>query len=195
MATLAAGPLNLLASSPGTWGKNLAASVDTKGITDDVASQYAKYGLTTADLFNLTVQEIVNGQIVATEVYYAVSVLSTAGPRRRGPRVGDTVTIGDRRQSSADDESGRRNFPWRGHDIGEWNNRRWKHRNGRHRDRHNRHWNHRHRHNRHWHDGHWNHRNRCNDDHGRNKSHIRCSRSHRIRRRRQCEPGCERLCR
>jgi phage tail sheath protein FI len=81
-ANFSAGTLNLLASSPGTWGNNLSAKVDTNNITADVASQYSQYGLGVGDLFNLTLMETVNGQVVDTESYYAVSVKSSAGPRR-----------------------------------------------------------------------------------------------------------------
>ena len=52
-ATMSAGGLNLEASSPGEWGNKLKVDVNYTGITDEVA---ARYGLTTADMFNLTVQ-------------------------------------------------------------------------------------------------------------------------------------------
>lgn len=53
-ATLSVGNLSLVASSPGLWGIKLLVVVDYKGITSEVAAQY---GLTTSDLFNLTVFE------------------------------------------------------------------------------------------------------------------------------------------
>jgi phage tail sheath protein FI len=56
--------LNLIASSPGTWGNNLTAAVDTLNITDKVA---ANYGLTTADLFNLTITESAGGRTLSQE--------------------------------------------------------------------------------------------------------------------------------
>ena len=46
--------LKLEATSPGAWGNKLTYTVDSKGITDDVA---ARYGLTKAEMFNLTVYE------------------------------------------------------------------------------------------------------------------------------------------
>lgn len=47
--------LKLEAESPGAWGNHLSASIATDNITDAVAQQFASYGLTKADLFNLTV--------------------------------------------------------------------------------------------------------------------------------------------
>jgi uncharacterized protein len=55
VARLQVGPLGLRAASPGEWGTALSIRVDHDGITDQVA---ARFGLTTDDLFNLTV---VNG--------------------------------------------------------------------------------------------------------------------------------------
>jgi len=70
------GTLKLEASSPGEWGNLIAGGIDTDGITDEIAAQY---GLTKADLFNLTVQSDPKNQ-GPKEVYRNVSVAS--GPRR-----------------------------------------------------------------------------------------------------------------
>ncbi len=75
-------PLNLLASSPGIWGNNLYAMVDTDGISDQVAALYAQYGVTKADLFNLTVYYAAPGKNVAVERFINLSVLKEAGPGR-----------------------------------------------------------------------------------------------------------------
>jgi hypothetical protein len=63
-ATLGVNGLNLIASSTGSWGNNLTASTDNLNITDQLAKSL---GLTTADLFNLTVTETVAGRTIATE--------------------------------------------------------------------------------------------------------------------------------
>ena len=63
-ATLSVNGLNLIASSAGSWGNNLTAATDNLNITDQVAKSL---GLTTADLFNLTVTETVAGRTIATE--------------------------------------------------------------------------------------------------------------------------------
>ena len=92
-AQLTIGGLKLNAFSPGTWANGqttvikdpggdakkdqtvvihgLTASVDTNLITPDVAS---RYGLQAGDLFNLTVTEMSNGQVVAQERYLNVTV-------------------------------------------------------------------------------------------------------------------------
>jgi len=75
--------------SPGTWGNNLAALVDVSGITADVAG---RYGLQVADLFNLTVSEVINGQTVSQERFLNLTVkpdknLSGAARAQRVDRV------------------------------------------------------------------------------------------------------------
>jgi phage tail sheath protein FI len=70
------GTLKLEAASQGDWGNLLAAGVDADGITDEIAAQY---GLTKADLFNLTVQSDPKNQ-GPKEVYRNVSVAE--GPRK-----------------------------------------------------------------------------------------------------------------
>jgi len=52
VATLTIGDLRLDVVEPGGWGNGLQASIDTVGITKDVAD---RYGLGVADLFNLSV--------------------------------------------------------------------------------------------------------------------------------------------
>jgi len=84
-ADAAAAPASLLtlhASSPGVWGNYLYAMADTDGITDKVAALYAEYGITQADLFNLTVYYATPNGKIATERFMNVSVLKGAGPRR-----------------------------------------------------------------------------------------------------------------
>ena len=71
-----AGTLKLEAASPGEWGDLLAGGIDTDGITDEIAAQY---GLTKADLFNLTVQSDPKNQ-GPKEVYRNASVAE--GPRK-----------------------------------------------------------------------------------------------------------------
>ena len=63
-ATVNVNGLNLVASSAGGWGNNLTATSDNLNITDQLAKSL---GLTTADLFNLTVTETVAGRTIATE--------------------------------------------------------------------------------------------------------------------------------
>jgi len=75
-------PFNLTASSPGIWGNNLFATVDTDGIDDQVAGLYAQYGLTKGDLFNLTVYYAPPSGKIATERHLNVAILKDAGPRR-----------------------------------------------------------------------------------------------------------------
>jgi hypothetical protein len=67
--TLAVGPLQFIAISPGTWGVNLRVTVDQNNIPADIA---ASLGLTTADLFNLTVVDTSPGG--ATEKYANLTV-------------------------------------------------------------------------------------------------------------------------
>ena len=57
-AKLAAGGLELAASSEGRWGAGLRAIVDKEGLSDEVANAL---GVTKADLFNLTVRDTAPG--------------------------------------------------------------------------------------------------------------------------------------
>ncbi len=77
-AKLTIGNLQLVAANPGEWGNKLKAEADNEGIDETVAERYSSYGLTEADLFNLTVMEN-NGRV---EVFRNVSVKKDAGPRR-----------------------------------------------------------------------------------------------------------------
>jgi phage tail sheath protein FI len=70
---LPGGPPTLLAVSEGAWGNALHAVVDYQ-VSANVATQF---GLTTADLFNLTVRDFNTGQ---TEVYRNLTVKDS--PRR-----------------------------------------------------------------------------------------------------------------
>ena len=70
------GDLKLAASSPGSWGKKLQASVDKNGITDDVA---ARFGLPKEDLFNVIIQYDPANQ-GPKEVFSNLSTVE--GPRR-----------------------------------------------------------------------------------------------------------------
>lgn len=63
-STASVNGLNLIASSTGTWGNSLTAAVDNLNISDKVA---ASYGLTAADLFNLTVTESSGGRVLSQE--------------------------------------------------------------------------------------------------------------------------------
>jgi uncharacterized protein len=72
-ATLDAKGLNLEAANAGAWGNKLRARVDDK-VSAEVA---ARYGLTTADLFNLTLRDTGTG---ATETFLNVTVKDS--PRR-----------------------------------------------------------------------------------------------------------------
>lgn len=71
-------PLTLSAANPGAWGNQLVAQADTLGISTATVKQFAEYGLTTDDLFNLTVKRVnARGQAVgAPERYINVSVRS-----------------------------------------------------------------------------------------------------------------------
>jgi phage tail sheath protein FI len=69
--------LKLEAASPGAWGDKMTYTVDSKGITDDVA---ARYNLAKADLFNLTVYEDPGKGRV--ERFLNVAIKTTAGSRR-----------------------------------------------------------------------------------------------------------------
>jgi phage tail sheath protein FI len=59
--------LPLVASSPGTWGNALVATTDTDQITDEIAQLYGFKDQKTGQLFNLTIKETVNGQILSQE--------------------------------------------------------------------------------------------------------------------------------
>ncbi len=69
--------LKLEAASEGTWGDTLTYTVDSKGITDDVAK---RYNIAKGDLFNLTVYE--NPPQGSVEHFLNVSVKTDAGARR-----------------------------------------------------------------------------------------------------------------
>jgi phage tail sheath protein FI len=65
------GDFHFRAASKGAWGANLRASIDTN-VSADVA---ARYGLTAADLFNLTIREVdASGAMVTSEVFRNLSV-------------------------------------------------------------------------------------------------------------------------
>ncbi len=84
-ATLDVGGLTLKAASSGAWGNNLYAAVDYAGITDDVAQ---RFGLTEAeDLFNLTVAEVINGNVVRVEQFKNLAWSVSAKSSRRADRV------------------------------------------------------------------------------------------------------------
>ncbi len=91
-ATLTLNTLSLVASSPGAWGNALQGTVDSNGITADVAS---RYGLSPGDLFNLTVTEIANGRTLAQERFLNLSwrkdtdvpTVTAAGRAQRVDRV------------------------------------------------------------------------------------------------------------
>jgi phage tail sheath protein FI len=61
VAALNVGGLKLVARSAGAWGNKLKATVDVKGITDDLAHEFDPT-FTKADLFNLTVQDTGSGR-------------------------------------------------------------------------------------------------------------------------------------
>jgi phage tail sheath protein FI len=67
--TLSIGPLQFIAISPGSWGVNLRVTVDQNNISSTVATSL---GLTTTDLFNLTVVDTSPGG--ATEYYSNLTV-------------------------------------------------------------------------------------------------------------------------
>lgn len=85
-AKIAADGMSLAASSPGTWGNKLRATVDHDGITDEVAAQY---GLTAADLFNLSVYEIGGGSGESDRLLERLINLSIGDNSRRVDRVLD----------------------------------------------------------------------------------------------------------
>src|SRR5262249_22363059 len=69
--------VKLEAASPGTWGNSMVYTVDSKGITDDVAT---RFGIAKADLFNLTIYEDPGSGTV--ERFLNVAVKADAGSRR-----------------------------------------------------------------------------------------------------------------
>lgn len=70
------GDFRFEAASKGAWGANLRASIDTN-VSADVAT---RYGLTAADLFNLTVREVdATGATVTSEVFRNLSVKDSPG--------------------------------------------------------------------------------------------------------------------
>ncbi|MCK6554664.1 phage tail sheath subtilisin-like domain-containing protein [Candidatus Binatia bacterium] len=79
IAGITVGSMKLVARSPGAWGNRLKASVETGGITEEVAKLY---GVTSGDLFNLRVAEIVDGKEVPRERMLNLSVKDAAGARR-----------------------------------------------------------------------------------------------------------------
>jgi phage tail sheath protein FI len=65
------GDFRFAAASKGAWGANLRAAIDIK-VSPDVA---ARYGLTAADLFNLTIREVdATGATVKSETYLNITV-------------------------------------------------------------------------------------------------------------------------
>lgn len=71
-------PLALRAANPGEWGNYLTATVDTQGITDATAKQFAEFDLTAIDLFNLTLSLTnARGQVTKTERYLNLAVKTT----------------------------------------------------------------------------------------------------------------------
>jgi phage tail sheath protein FI len=70
-STIKVGAFKFAAASKGSWGANLRASIDTN-VSADVA---ARYGLTAADLFNLTIREVdATGATVNSEIYRNITV-------------------------------------------------------------------------------------------------------------------------
>ena len=70
-AKIKVGTFRFAADSKGTWGANLRASIDTN-VSADVA---ARYGLTAADLFNLTIREVdPTGATVQSETFRNLTV-------------------------------------------------------------------------------------------------------------------------
>ena len=73
-AAFTVGALKFVGASEGAWGVGLRVRVDTTGVTADIATML---GVTTADLFNLTVTDTGTGQ---TERFLNLTVKD--GPRR-----------------------------------------------------------------------------------------------------------------
>ena len=69
--------VKLEAASPGTWGNSMVYTVDSKGITDEVAT---RFGIAKADLLNLIIYE--NPGTGAVERFLNVAVTDAAGSRR-----------------------------------------------------------------------------------------------------------------
>jgi uncharacterized protein len=69
--------VKLEAASAGTWGNTMVYTVDSSGITDDVA---ARFGINKADLFNLTIYE--NPGKGSVERFLNVAVTAASGSRR-----------------------------------------------------------------------------------------------------------------
>jgi Bacteriophage tail sheath protein len=69
--------VKLEAASPGLWGDSIVYVVDSKGITDDVAS---RFGIAKNDLFNLTIYE--NPGSGSVERFLNVAITAGAGSRR-----------------------------------------------------------------------------------------------------------------
>ncbi|MEO5928724.1 MAG: phage tail sheath C-terminal domain-containing protein [Candidatus Kapaibacterium sp.] len=63
-----AGTMTLTAASNGAWGNNLQVSIDR-----------SKYDSTDLNSFDMTVQEVVGGTVVAQEVYYGLTAISSSG--------------------------------------------------------------------------------------------------------------------
>lgn len=56
-ASLSVSGLSFAAANPGTWGNDISVAIDTKGITDQVASLYTEsYNVKKEDLFNITIE-------------------------------------------------------------------------------------------------------------------------------------------
>ncbi len=79
VATITAGSLELMAANPGEWGNKLKATVSYTNDANAAASVAAKYGVTAADLFDLTIQDKGTN---AEEKFRNLSVHANAGARR-----------------------------------------------------------------------------------------------------------------
>jgi uncharacterized protein len=86
--------LTLVAASPGAWGNHLNAEVDRRGLAGNLgqlaAASYAQYGLTAADLFNLTVSCVQPDGIPVVERFTNVTVKS-GGAADKAPNRLDRV--------------------------------------------------------------------------------------------------------
>lgn len=85
VATLQISGLDLRASSPGSWGNQLTATITDPNAADPAGTQAAadKYGLVPADLFDLRIEDLATGAI---EVFRSLT-LKTDGGQRRVDRV------------------------------------------------------------------------------------------------------------
>ncbi|MCA2553329.1 MAG: phage tail sheath family protein, partial [Microcystis sp. M04BS1] len=72
--------LTLEAANPGTWGTKLTATVNTQGITDKIAENFASYDLNKNDLFNLTVQVTYPNGTTDFEQFTNVTINTTTPP-------------------------------------------------------------------------------------------------------------------